>query len=114
MSRIRIAALACAAGISASLVLSGTVSVMAQPAPARPNPAPAGPNAAPVLGHWGKAIPVPGATALTKVTTWINAVSCAPGGLCALVGEYSDDTLGDGQAFVATAHQGTWGKALKL
>jgi hypothetical protein len=67
----------------------------------------------PVLGHWGKAIPVPGAAALTSVATWTNAVSCAPGGLCALGGEYSD-TLGNGQAFVAIAHNGTWGKAIKL
>jgi hypothetical protein len=104
---IRIAALACAAGMSASLVLSGAASATAQPAATKPNPAA-------VLGHWGKAIPVPGGTALTKVTTWINAVSCTPAGLCALVGEYSGDTLGDGQAFVATGHNGTWGKAIKL
>ena len=102
MRRTRIAALACAAGFSASLVLSGTTIATAQPMATAPKPAA-------VLGHWAKAIPVPGATALTKVTTWVNGVACAPGGLCALGGEYSNDTLGDGQAFVATAHGGTWG-----
>ena len=107
MRRTRIAALACAAGFSASLVLSGTTIATAQPMATAPKPAA-------VLGHWAKAIPVPGATALTKVTTWVNGVACAPGGLCALGGEYSNDTLGDGQAFVATAHGGTWGKAIAL
>jgi len=107
MRRTRIAALACAAGISASLALSGAPLATAQPTAGTPKPAV-------VLGHWGNAIPMPGATALTKVTTWINAVSCAPSGDCALGGEYSDDTLGDGQAFVATAQNGTWGNAVKL
>ena len=107
MKRTRIAALACTAGFSVSLVLSGASMAMAQPAVSTPRPAA-------VLGHWGKAIPMPGATALTKVTTWVNAVACGQGGLCALGGEYSNDTLGDGQAFVATAHNGTWGKAIKL
>src|SRR6516164_3784637 len=89
MRRTRIATLACAAGFSALLGLSGATIATARPTTMTPKPAA-------VLGHW------------------VNAVACASGGLCALGGEYSNDTLGDGQAFVTTAHNGTWGKAVAL
>jgi Bacterial Ig-like domain (group 3) len=117
-----------AAGLCAALVLAGAsaastaprasaagmASAAAQKTPGAmtaPRPAAVGDTA--VLGQWGNAAPMPGAAALSSGNTSIWTVSCASTGDCVLGGNY-DDAHGNGQAFVASGHNGTWGNAIKL
>lgn len=61
-------------------------------------------------GSWGATRPVPGLVALATGYTSVNAVSCAPPGNCAAVGEYE----GGGGTFVADERGGTWRNATPL
>ena len=88
---------------SASFALAGATA--ACPAAAAVTP--------PVLGHWRQAAPVPGLSALTKTSSTVSAVSCAPSADCAIGGTY-DDKLGNPQAWVASGHAGAWANAIAL
>jgi len=94
---------ACVTVAGASLALAGAMA--AYPAAAAVAP--------PVLGHWAPAAPVPGLSALTKTSSTVSAVSCAPSADCAIGGTY-DDKLGNPQAWVASGHAGTWANATAL
>jgi hypothetical protein len=61
-------------------------------------------------GRWRKAapVPVPGLTGASISTVW-----CAPGGLCAAGGSFTDAT-GTGQAWVMTQTAGRWHAALEV
>jgi len=62
-------------------------------------------------GRWGQAAQVPGTAALNLGgSARANAISCAPGGDCALGGVYSD-RAGRQQIFVASEQNGRWGRA---
>lgn len=69
-------------------------------------------------GHWGKAIELPGFTALNKEGDGIvAAVSCRSAGNCVVGGSYTvpaDFQGGSFQAFVASERNGHWGKALEV
>jgi hypothetical protein len=103
MSVARKRMFACVAIAGASLALAGAVA--AYPAAANVTP--------PVLGHWAPAAPVPGLSALTKTSSTVSAVSCAPSADCATGGTYFD-THGNPQAWVASGHAGTWANAIAL
>jgi hypothetical protein len=63
-------------------------------------------------GVWGKAIEVPGSlNAGGGAVTF--TVSCASAGNCAAGGTYADH-IGNGQAFVVSETNGTWGKAIEV
>jgi len=65
-------------------------------------------------GRWGKALEVPGTSALNKGSAaQVTSVSCASAGNCAVVGPYTD-SRGHQQAFVATETKGRWGKAVEV
>ena len=65
-------------------------------------------------GRWGKAIRVPGLTALTHgALTAVNSVSCAPAGNCAAGGVYASIT-GGSQGFAVVERNGRWGKAIEV
>lgn len=52
-------------------------------------------------GSWGTAVQVPGLAALnTGGYAIVTAVSCAPSGWCAAVGDYADRASGEGRMFV--------------
>jgi hypothetical protein len=74
---------------------------------------PAAAAAPPVLGHWAPAAPVPGLSALTKTSSTVSAMSCAPSADCAMGGTYFD-AHGNPQAWVASGHAGTWANATAL
>jgi hypothetical protein len=103
--------LATMAAGTASLALAGAGGATSMASAAPPQVTAVRPQAA--LGHWANATPMPGAAALSTRNTSIWTVSCANTGDCALGGNY-DDAHGNGQAFVATGHNGTWGTAVKL
>jgi hypothetical protein len=63
-------------------------------------------------GAWGTSITVPGVAALAFRFTDVNSVSCAAAGSCAAGGDY--ETLGGSQGFVASQHNGDWGKAITV
>jgi hypothetical protein len=64
-------------------------------------------------GTWGKAIEVPGLTALSAdPSASVNSVSCASAGNCAVGGDYS--SKGGSLAFVVSERNGTWGKAIEV
>jgi len=65
-------------------------------------------------GRWGRAIVVPGLKALNAGrNAYVNSVSCASAGNCAVGGQYSDrnETY---RAFVAVERNGVWGKAIEV
>jgi hypothetical protein len=69
-------------------------------------------------GRWGDAIEVPGTAALNiGGYAQANSVSCAPGGICAAVGQFSASTTNCDlyyaaeQAYVTTERNGRWGTA---
>jgi hypothetical protein len=65
-------------------------------------------------GTWGKAIKVPGLTALNVGdAAGIGSLSCAAAGDCSAGGSYQD-RAGFFQAFVVTETNGTWGKAIEI
>ncbi len=66
-------------------------------------------------GAWGKAIEVPGFSALNAGGNagFDQSVSCGSAGNCAAAGRYTDGS-GHAQAFVATEKNGTWGKAMEV
>jgi hypothetical protein len=62
-------------------------------------------------GSWGKARVVPGSVTLNSGgNAQVNSVSCATAGNCAAGGFYLDGS-GQGQAFVVSETNGSWGKA---
>ena len=65
-------------------------------------------------GRWGKAIAVPGLSTLNKTGDLFEvSISCGSAGDCAVGGDYigpRDGTF----AFVASEHNGVWGKAIKV
>jgi hypothetical protein len=62
-------------------------------------------------GVWGQAIEVPGLGALNQgVRAAVTSVSCGSGRYCAAVGYYTDGS-GDGQGFLDSETNGTWGQA---
>jgi hypothetical protein len=63
-------------------------------------------------GAWGTAINVPGVAALAFRYTDVISVSCAAAGSCAAGGDY--ETPGGSQGFVASQHNGDWGKAITV
>jgi hypothetical protein len=64
-------------------------------------------------GVWGKAIEVPGTTALNKGgTADLNSVSCPSAGNCAAAGDYLSRS--GRQAFVVSERRGVWGKAIEV
>jgi hypothetical protein len=65
-------------------------------------------------GRWGKAVEVPGSGALNAGgSAAIRSVSCGSAGTCAAGGFYTDGSA-HGQAFVVTASNGRWGKAVEV
>jgi hypothetical protein len=65
-----------------------------------------------VSGTWGKAEEVPGTATLNKGGgAEINSVSCVSAGNCSAGGSYAGAEIADGQAFVVSQVNGTWGKA---
>ena len=65
-------------------------------------------------GVWGRAIEVPGLTALnTDVNALVNSVSCASAGNCAVGGFYGSRSRHT-QGFVVSQRHGTWGRAIEL
>jgi hypothetical protein len=67
-----------------------------------------------VHGSWGKAIEVPGTSALNKGgNAQVSSVSCPSAGNCSAVGSYADGH-GHVQAFVVTDSHGTWGHAIEV
>ncbi len=72
-------------------------------------------HAAGPSGGWGKAIQVPGTSALNSGgNAYVTSVSCPSHGYCAAVGNYanapSDSSSSEG--FVVSRQNGKWGKAL--
>ena len=69
-------------------------------------------------GRWGKAIEVPGFTALNQEGTGdLAAVSCISAGNCVAGGDYAapaDFAGGVFEAFVAVERNGRWGKAFEV
>jgi hypothetical protein len=62
-------------------------------------------------GQWGTAREVPGLGALgTGVLAAVLSVSCATAGNCAAGGFYNDKS----QGFVASQHNGSWGRAIAV
>ena len=71
-------------------------------------------GAARPAGSWGRAIPVPGLSALnTGGSAYLGSVSCASAGNCAAGGSYTDrhDRY---HAFVAVERKGRWGTAIEV
>jgi len=69
-----------------------------------------------VNGTWHTAIEVPGTAALNQggnAGVGVGSVSCASAGNCALGGFYTD-SVGAGQAFVASEVNGTWHTAIEV
>jgi hypothetical protein len=65
-------------------------------------------------GAWGKAIEVPGSSALNKGgLAQVLSVSCGTAGNCAAGGFYTDGH-GHGQAFVVSERKGRWGEAIEV
>ncbi len=65
-------------------------------------------------GHWGKAIEVPGTKTLNKGGfAVVSSLSCSPGGNCSAGGFYLIKHA-DGQGFVVSEKNGTWGKAIEI
>jgi len=65
-------------------------------------------------GTWGGAIEVPGTAALNVGgNAIVNSVSCTSAGNCGAGGSYLD-SAGDGQGFVVTETNGTWGTATEV
>ena len=71
------------------------------------------PGAAGAAASWGRAIGVPGLTALNKGDAEVDEVSCASAGNCAAGGDYTDRD-GHGQVFVAAERNGRWSKAIEV
>jgi hypothetical protein len=68
-----------------------------------------------VRGRWGKAIEVPGTSALSKAGyALITSVSCGPAGNCGAGGYYQNASLSFAQAFVVSQVGGRWGKAIEV
>jgi hypothetical protein len=64
-------------------------------------------------GTWGKAIQIPG-TLITKIGfADVASVSCRAPGDCAAGGDLTDRS-GEGQPFVVSEKNGTWGKAIEV
>ena len=69
-------------------------------------------------GTWGGAIPVPGLATLNAgfkgldAIAGVSSISCDSPGDCAAAGGYQD-RHGNGQGFLASERNGTWGKAIK-
>ena len=69
-----------------------------------------------VNGTWHAAIEVPGTAALNqggRAGVGLGSVSCASAGNCAIGGFYTD-SVGAGQAFVASEVNGTWHAAIEV
>jgi hypothetical protein len=67
-----------------------------------------------VNGTWGTAIEVPGTADLNQGEfAVITSVSCARAGNCSAGGIYTDSS-GQGQVFVASQVNGTWGTAIEV
>jgi len=66
-------------------------------------------------GVWGKAIEVPGLSALSKGRrgAGTSSVSCASAGNCAAVGGYVDGH-GHAQGFLVSKRHGVWGRAIEV
>jgi hypothetical protein len=63
-------------------------------------------------GHWGNAIEVPGLGALNAGgQAHVQSVDCASAGNCSAGGSYAEAD-GNGQAFVVSEKNGTWGSAI--
>lgn len=112
MGRIRFAALL--AALCAPLALASAVipASAAVPKPATAASVRPAVDPVPVRGQWANAVAMPGASALSSGDTSIWTVSCAQTGDCVLGGNYGPAP--NGQAFVASGHNGTWGSAVKL
>ncbi len=69
-------------------------------------------------GTWGSAKEIPGIAKLDQgVLAGPAAVSCGSPGNCSVVGDYlipADQSGGQGQAFVASESNGTWGRAEQI
>jgi hypothetical protein len=75
-------------------------------------------------GRWGKAIQVPGIPpagstvcepdSASCVAGQVFAVSCAPGGTCAVGGQYDTAAISGTVAFVATYQNGRWANAIQV
>ena len=63
--------------------------------------------------HWGRAIDVPGLSALHAVGSAIFSVACGSAGDCA-AGGYEKDASGREQGLVVIQKKGRWGKAIKV
>ena len=67
-----------------------------------------------VKGTWGNAIEVPGTAALNAGDNAVTAsVSCPSAGNCSAGGWYSDGS-GNGEVFVVSEVNGTWGNAIEV
>jgi hypothetical protein len=65
-------------------------------------------------GSWGAAIEVPGSAALNAGgQAAVTSVSCPSAGYCAAGGSYVD-AVDEGQVFVVSERNGTWGTAIRL
>jgi hypothetical protein len=64
-------------------------------------------------GRWGKAIEVPGLTALNAAGAVVFSVSCGSSGSCAAGGFYSDGH-GHQQGFLVSETSGVWGQAIDV
>src|SRR5690242_16865878 len=75
---------------------------------------PAGGVAVPPAGLCGRAVEVPGLSALaTGPGAEVNSVSCASAGNCAAGGDYTDRG-GHDQGFVVGERNGRWGAAIEV
>jgi len=66
-------------------------------------------------GSWGDAIEVPGTAILNSGGIGgVDSISCAAAGDCAAGGSYADGYYLDGQAFVVSETNGSWGGAIEV
>src|SRR5712691_3856634 len=64
-------------------------------------------------GVWGRAIEVPGLSALTAGQAQVSSVSCASAGNCAAGGVYVDRS-GHARGFVVSERSGVWRRAIEV
>jgi hypothetical protein len=64
-------------------------------------------------GTWDTAVVMPNAPALQAQGSTVNSISCGSGGDCVAGGAYVTPT-GSAEAFVVTASDGTWGRAIEV
>ncbi len=95
----------------AGLALAGAVAGRGQPPAVR-----TASSQGAAIGSWGKAIEVPGLSALNRGgDASVTSVSCASAGSCAAGGDYADHHgLERDQGFVAGERNGRWGKAIEM